>query len=60
MFAEVMSYEYFLFWYSFIIAWFFVAAFAIYFVVIKDGIAAVWGKSKHKNQELETVILAKS
>ena len=40
MFAELMSYSYFLFWYSFIIAWFFVAATVIYYVVIKDVLDA--------------------
>lgn len=40
MFDELMSYSYFLFWYSFIIAWFFAAATVIYFVVIKDVLDA--------------------
>lgn len=40
MLTEMMSYSHFLFWYSFIMVWFFVAAAAIYFVVIKDGLSA--------------------
>ena len=40
MLTEMMSYSHFLFWYSFIMVWFFLAAIAIYFVVIKDGLAA--------------------
>lgn len=46
MFAELMSYNYFLFWYCFIIAWFFLAAAVIYYVVIKDGFDAMKEKKQ--------------
>lgn len=41
MFADIMNYQSFAFWYWFVIAWFFVAAVSIFYVVIKDGINAM-------------------
>ncbi|CAK6481367.1 hypothetical protein ACPOM7_17255 [Peribacillus castrilensis] len=48
MFQEIMSYGNFLFWYSFIIVWFFLAAAAIYFVVVKDGLSAIRSRVENK------------
>ncbi|GGK36608.1 hypothetical protein GCM10010965_31910 [Caldalkalibacillus thermarum] len=41
MFGEIMSFESFVFLYWFAFVWFFVAAAAIYIVVIRDTVVAV-------------------
>lgn len=62
MLTGMMSSESFLFWYAFIMAWFFIAATVVYFVVIKDGLDAMKAKAKSRVQQeqLVTVSLAEN